>query len=152
MSELLLQNTFDAFSLVSAEITTYATFSIDGYLQKEYFTQEELEPSSSEYTLWQNVKEHCLSLIKGKRTPLRFKFVFALPVDKMNALLKAAELSISSEEIQGLYLNFQYNGTQLQCTTGSSLRTFSMDKSVEYAWDSAVEVLFRKHDVDFEVL
>ena len=152
MSEILLKDTFDTYLLINAEITTYATFSIDGYLQKEYFAEEKLETTMPEYTLWHSVKGHCLSLIKGKRTPLRFKFVFSLPADKVETLIKTSGLSVTTDDIQGLYLNFQYNGTQLQCTTGSSLHTFSMDKSVEHAWDGIVKELFKEHGVEFEIL
>ena len=37
MQHLLLKTTFDSFSLIEGEITTYNTFHIDGYLHKKFF-------------------------------------------------------------------------------------------------------------------
>ena len=43
-----------------------------------------------------------------------------------------------AEDIQGLYLNFHYDGTTLQCITGTSMHTFTMDKTLEREWDAYV--------------
>ncbi len=47
MQHLLLKPTFDAFSLIEGEVTTYNTFKIDGYIHKNFF--EDAPPA--EYSL-----------------------------------------------------------------------------------------------------
>ena len=46
MNKLLLSQTFDNFLLVEGQITTYNTFHIDGRLQKDFFTAQEIEEGS----------------------------------------------------------------------------------------------------------
>ena len=75
MSHLLLNETFDHFSFIEGEITTFNTFHIDGFIKKEFFDSNSVLP---EYSYWKNVRNFCFSLIKGKRTPLAFQFVFSL--------------------------------------------------------------------------
>ena len=69
MSHLLLKDTFDQFSFIEGEITTFNTFTIDGYLQKDFFEEK---PEDS-HAHWKDVREFCFQIIRGKRTPLNFK-------------------------------------------------------------------------------
>ena len=132
MNHLLLKETFDPFSFIEGEITTFNRFTIDGFLHKEFFDQ----PPQYEYSCWKDVRGYCLDLIRGKRTPLEFKIVLSLAPEQFPAFLGDHHLSsFRPEEIQGLYLNFQYDGTALQCVTGISLHSFSLDKSLEHQWD-----------------
>ena len=81
MSKLLLSQTFDNFLMVEGSIKTYNTIRIDGRIHKDFFTNEEKEEhhlEEREFSLWKEVKPFCLELIKGKKTPLGFQFVFQL--------------------------------------------------------------------------
>mgnify|MGYP003309221402 CR=1 FL=1 len=62
MSKLLLSEVFDPFFFIEGEITTFSTFSIDGYLKKEFYNKEEVP--ERDYALWKEVREYCFSLIK----------------------------------------------------------------------------------------
>lgn len=141
MSKLLLSDTFDRFLLIEGEIKTFSTFTIDGYLHKEFYTAEERELLTDDYALWEHLREYCLSIIKGKRTPLAFKLVFSLSKKGIEDLLQQEDIAYSANDVQGLYLNFKYDGTNLQCITGISMKSFTMDKSLEQAWDKAAEKL-----------
>ena len=74
MSHLLLKPTFDEFSLVEGSIVTFNKFTIDGFLQKDFYE----EAPEKEYSDWRDLREFCFNIIKGKRTPLSFKFVLSL--------------------------------------------------------------------------
>ena len=88
---------------------------------------------------------------KSKRTPLNFKIVLALPDDQIPAFLTAHGLTAyRPEDIQGLYLNFHYDGSTLQCITGTSLKTFSMDKSIEREWDTEVKSILKSQNIEGE--
>ena len=81
MGKLLGTDAFDSFLLAEAVITTYNTFTIDGHMEKEFFTgdinnDDALPPY--EFSKWEDMRALCFDLIKGKRTPLNFKFVLHL--------------------------------------------------------------------------
>ena len=136
MSHLLLKDTFDQFSFIEGEITTFNTFTIDGYLQKDFFEEK---PEDS-HAHWKDVREFCFQIIRGKRTPLSFKIILSLaPENFADFLLKYEVSGFRPEDIQGMYLNLNYDGTRLTCTTGISLKLFTMDKTLEKAWDDAAQ-------------
>ena len=148
MSHLLLKPTFDEFSLVEGSIVTFNKFTIDGFLQKDFYE----EAPEKEYSDWRDLREFCFNIIKGKRTPLSFKFVLSLSKADFEKFLSANELDgFRPENIQGLYLNFRYDGTSLQCVTGTSLNMFTLDKSLDTAWDEYVRKFFARHEIEFEM-
>lgn len=153
MNKLLLGDVFDAFWLVEASITTYNTFRIDGFLQKNFFETpvlEALERTGRTYSLWSETKSFCYSIIKGRHTPLHFRIVFQLSKKNTEAVIRDAGVAFSPEEVEGLYLNLQYQNKKLTCTTGSSMKIFTMDKSLDQVWDQMVLSFFKKHAIPFE--
>lgn len=145
MPHLLLKDTFDQFSFISGEITTFNRFTIDGSLHKDFFDEK---PERS-YSYWRELRDYCFSIIKGKRTPLNFRLILSLAPEHFEDFLKEHRLtSFHSEEITGLYLNFHYDGAVLQCVTGISMNTFRMDKALEKEWDSYVEGFFSKAGIE----
>lgn len=155
MNQLLIGTTFDFMETVEADITTFNTFSIDGKLRRDFFdtdTCDILDQNGITYSLWKEIKPYCYSIIRGKRTPLYFKIIFQLPSRQMKTLIGSQNSTFSPELISGMFLNLQYKGKELLCTTGISLRTFVPDKSVERQWDSAVLDFLRRHSIIFEQL
>ena len=155
MNELLLQHAFDSFLFLEGEITTFNTYHIDGRLRKDFYRQQandDILIPEREYALWKDHREFCFSIIKGKRTPLNFRFIFSLSAPNIAKLLEQDNLTFSLSDVQGLYLNFKYDGTLLTCTTGTSMNLFTLDKSLETAWDKMVQRIFTKYEIPFELL
>lgn len=150
MAKLLLSETFDPFYFIEGEIVTFGTFTMDGYLKKEFYEKDEIP--NCDYALWKNMREYCFSLIKGKRTPLSFKFVLGLSDSNIEKLLKQQELDFQPQDVRGLYINLKYDGTKLQCITGTAMNLFTMDKSLEQAWDKMVQKFFTQINIKYEVL
>ena len=153
MSKLLLKDTFDEFLLVEGEITTFNRFSFDGFVKKEFFKDvDDLECPEAlpEYSKWTMLKGFCLSLIKGNRTPLSFKFVFKLPEERVQQFIEREHLSLKTADVQGLYLNFNYDGSHLTCITGTSLNIFTLDKTLEQAFDLWVKAFFSANEIAWE--
>lgn len=150
MSHLLLSETFDHFLVIDGEITTFNTFTINGFLQKEFYPPEERD-TLPEYSYWKQLRELCFTMIRGKQTPLGFIFVFSLAPHNIEKLLIQKQLDFRPEDVQGLYLNIRFNQDGLFCITGTSLKTFSMDKSLEQAWDEMVQKFFTKKQIDWEL-
>lgn len=148
MAHLLLKETFDHFLFIEGEIVTANTFTIDGYIQKKFFSES--AEDIPDYSSWKDLRDYCFSIIKGKRTPLSFKFIFSMAPAAISELIASASLDIQPEEVQGLYLNIRFDGEHLTCITGTSFKTFNLDKTLEKAWDKEVQNFFETHGIAFE--
>ena len=155
MNKLLLSQTFDAFHVVEGSIITYSTFHFDGHLHPDYYTKEEQEAlglSARRFARWQELRPFCLELIKGKRTPLGFRFTFQLSPENTEKLLNQTASPFSVGDVNGLALNIRYEDGNIICTTALSLNLFTMDKSLEHAWDQMVQRFFLTQDLAFHLL
>ena len=155
MGKLLLSPAFDAFQVVEGSVVTYSSFFIDGHLHPDYYTKEEQETMgllTRRFSRWQEIKPFCLSLIKGKRTPLGFHFTFSLSPENTQKLLTQSGVPFSLSDVSGLMLNIRYEENRLICTTGASLTLFTLDKSLEHAWDQMVQKFFLKQEIAFTLL
>lgn len=148
ISHLLLKDTFDNFQFIEGEIVTFNKFTIDGFTQKNFYEDTEELP---EYSFWKNVKEYCLSIIKGKQTPLSFRFIFRLSPKNTERLLEQKQLDFQPQDVQGLYLNITFDNNGLKCITGTSLKLFSLDKSLEKSWDEMVQKFFEQKEIPFDL-
>ncbi len=153
MSKLLLSQTFDNFLLVEGYVTTYNTFRIEGRVHKDFFTEEEIEErglETREFSLWKEVKPFCLELIKGKKTPLGFQFTFQLSKENTSKLLTSSGItSIQPENVSGLLINVRYDNGALNVITATNLSLFTLDKSLEHAWDDMVKRFLKQQEISF---
>lgn len=143
----LCSELFDRFYLSEGQITTFNTYRIDGHLKKEFFQdlRETEAVPDREYSFWKENRAFCFDLIKGKRVPLQFKFVLLLSPAQLNAFLAQENSSFSPGDVGGCFLNIAYRDGQLICTSGVSLTTFTLDKSLEEAWDRTLTRFLEKH-------
>ena len=146
MAQLPLSESFDHFSFIEGEIVTFNTFKIDVFIRKAFFNPKEDPP---QYSYWENLREYCFSIIREKRTPLSFHLVFSLSPSNTERLIARNTPSLQAKDVQGLYLNIRYDGKYLSCITGTSFKTFTMDKSLEHAWDEMVQKFFRQKKIEF---
>lgn len=146
--KLFLKDIFHRFSFVEASFTTFLTYTIDGLLQKDFFDNE--SRPDRRYCLWKEIQPQCYNIIRGKRTPLHFKIVFQMDNHYMEPLLRQWGVNFRPEDIFGLYLNFQYDGKDMICTTGTSLKVFTLDKTLDHLWDQSVQNFFRKYHIVFQ--
>lgn len=146
MNKLLLTDTFDHFCLISATISTFQTVDIDGKVNTDYYSSEELEEMPP-YNTWARIKPFCLELIKGKRTPLSFRITLTLSPSNIENVLQSIDIGISAEQVKGLLLNLKFDGEKILCTTGTSLNIFTLDKRLEQEWDSLAEKFLKKNHI-----
>ena len=140
MGKLLTTDCFDSFLLEQATITTYNTFTIDGRLEKAFYTSEEWEDTSVRpyaFSCWTDIRPVCFSLIKGKKTPVHMKFILQLKPEKMQALLTQNELHVPDGFLNAFVITIRYGENGMTCTTGVSYSDFWADKSPERLWDKA---------------
>lgn len=154
MKKLLIGESFDTFLLSEASITTFASFHIDGTFHPEYLSTAEAELLTAEqsgYALWRRVRPFFFELTKGKNTPLVFRIVFRLAPHNVERLIAQSGVSVRPEDVDGLFLNLHFDGSSLNCTSGASLRVFTLDKSLEHAWDEMLERFFHREGIAFIV-
>jgi len=153
MTKLLVKDTFDKLYVSEATITTYNTFQMNGLINKSFYTSEEPESNdSAEYSLWKKLRPFCFELIKGSKTPSFLKIIFLLATEDITKLIETNNLGFTLDDINGLVLNIKYSEGVITCITGSSIKLFTMDKSLEHAFDSFVKQFLSQNNIDFEEL
>lgn len=155
MNKLLCSETFDHFLIQEAVIKTCMTWDLNGTLNTDFYSAEELEENGLtgfSFLPFKSVRSQCFNLIKGKRTPSYFKFVFLLSPDNLARTLLQTHSSFTTDDITGMYLNLKFQNGQLLITTGISCRIFSADKTLEQEWDRLVKQFFKKNGITYEEL
>lgn len=152
MNQLLAGDTFDIFLLEEAVISTANTYTIDGHINMDFYPLEErnAELIPYEFQPWSELKGLCFNLIKGKRTPIYFKFVFHLKPEQAETLLKQAESTLPPDTLKAMVLNIRYDGTKAVLTTGTAYHTFVMNKEADVIWDKALMKYLSDKGINYE--
>lgn len=155
MNKLLLTEGFDYFLLEQGTIVTYNTFRIDGHIHQEFYEKQEQEDCSLcpyEFSLWKDMRPLFFQLIKGKHTPLSFKFVLILLPWQMDKILSAGGFTDSHKLLKAFTLTIRYDGSPLTLVTGISTTSFLMDKTPEQLWDTAFQRFMDHRQIAWEEL
>lgn len=151
MAKLLTQTTFDKLLVRELELSTFTNFTITGQYNEAFFSKEELEEQANrKFALWSEIRGVAFSMIKGNKTPLSLKIVFQLPEEQCVELVQRSGGKLRLEEIGGLYLNVRFEKGELNIITGTAIKTFSLDKSLEQEWDKEVKALLKDQGIVFE--
>lgn len=128
----------NAFNVAKASIAS----TVSGNKPNPDSSEEKKEKPS--FVTWKSVRPFCFSIVKGKHTPLAFKFVFYFPDNYVPAFCQRYQVPFDPNDAPGLCLNLKFDSTGLFLTTGISRRTFSLDRSADEAWDKYVEDRLKK--------
>ncbi|WP_408070624.1 DUF5721 family protein [Butyrivibrio sp. JL13D10] len=146
MSTLLASESFDGFLMDSAELKIANTYMIDGHVNEDFFGEDESDKSEYDLSTWKSLRPVCYELIKGKRTPVSFKFILCLTPDKKEQLL-GAELS---GVVSSLVFIIRFSEGHIIITTGVALSGFTLDKSYEKIWDDYMKRFLSGINVEYE--
>lgn len=155
MNKLLCSETFDHFLLKEAVIKTAVTFTIDGTIDSTFYSTDETEAlglTGFSCLPFEMLRSQCFDLIKGKRTPSYFKFVFLLSPPNLARTLEQIHSSYTAADISGISFNLKFQNDTLLLTTGVSYRIFSQDKSLAQEWDRLVERFLKNNGIVYEKL
>ena len=155
MGRLLGTDFLDSFLLEEAVVATYNTFTIDGRMNREFFSREEWEEPSIrpyDFSSWKSMRPILFELIRGKKTPVSFRFILHLMPQYIAGILKPQETAVTPDQVRALVLTCRYENGALTLLTGTSLQTFLPDKSADVLWDRAVRAFLDKKEVDYEEL
>ena len=151
MAKLLTNTVFDHFVLKELELQTFTTFHCTGRLNEDFFSKEELEERGGDKViLWSELRTIAFSMIKGNKTPLALKLVFQLPAEASEELVSSLSGKLRPEEVGGLYLNIRFEKGELRIITGTAIKTFTQDKTLEQVWDSEVRSFLKQQGIAYE--
>ena len=139
MHQLLISDAFEPFLLEEAVIGGASTFTIDGHVNREFYGSDDSVEILYDLRPWSEIKGLCFDLIKGKHTPLFFRFVFHLMPEKAQALLEKENCDIDPSQVKALVLNVRYDGSKAVLTTGTAFHTFLLSKEPDVIWDRALK-------------
>lgn len=138
LKELFEKEKYDSFYLYEARVKTKLDYYVNGRLNREYFDTEE-QADLPEYVEWKDIKQIVYSYIKGKRLPIGFKIILMFNRENISRLLEMNNLPVKTEDVSALFMNVVYEHEALSVTTGTSLKIFTMDKTLEHVWDNTVK-------------
>lgn len=154
MNKLLTSESFDIFLLEEAVISTASTFTIDGHINKDFYREasDEYPAELPEFRPWGEMRSLCFDLIKGKRTPLFFRFTLQLIPEKAAALLQQENCDVDPSQVKALALNIRYDGSKAVLTTATALHTFLPSKEPDAIWDRALTKFLEREGISYEIL
>lgn len=135
MSHLLSKDTFDHFYFIEASIKMGVSYQIQGRINEGFYDTSVEQTLNREFCYWKEIRHRIFDIIKGKRLPLSCKIVLGLSKQSISYLIAHNNSSFREEDIEGIYVNILYDPKNLLITTGISYKNFSLDKSLEYAFD-----------------
>ena len=140
MSELLTGERYDSFYLFEARIKADIDYSINGKINKDFYDSDEKDiMEAEEYISWKKIKPVVYGFLKGDKLPLSLKLILMFNRENITRLVEMNNLPISENDIGALFFNVLYEKGSLTVTTGTSVKTFSLDKTLDHVWDSTVE-------------
>lgn len=141
---IFTKETFDYFLVKEITISTSNTFHVDGRLHPDYYTDEEKELLRDPvYSDWKSLRPFCYQLIRGKKLPRSFRLVFQLSESNVERFLDQYHIPCQVSDIGGLYLHFRYENQILSAVSGTSLNFFTLDKTIDTAWDEMVRRILK---------
>ena len=155
MNQLLCSELFDRFLLSEASITKDATFTVNGHINPAFYSAEELETeglTGLDILPYSRLRPVCYQLIRGKHTPVSFKFVLTLSPENMKHTLARSDSSFTDNDVKGIFINLAFQNGRLTLTTGISYILFSTDRTLDHEWDGLIKKFLAKNSVSYEVL
>ena len=155
MNQLLCSELFDRFLLSEASITKDATFTVNGHINPAFYSAEELETeglTGLDILPYSRLRPVCYQLIRGKHTPVSFKFVLTLSPENMKHTLARSDSSFTDNDVKGIFINLAFQNGRLTLTTGISYILFSTDRTLDHEWDGLIKKFLAKNSVSFEEL
>ena len=149
MGKLLKGENFDGFLLKEGFLRTGMEYRFQGRVFPEYYDTEEQEKYTEEYIYWGELKPFVFELVKGKRTPLAFSFTMLLTKNDTTQLLARRQVNVG-EDSPSLFLQVRFEYGMGRIITGTARNTFTLDKSLEEAWDTEVRQMMKAMELAVE--
>ena len=105
---------------------------------------------SSRYTTWKNIRPFAFSIVKGSRVPKHLRITMVLPEIKTAEIIEKNSLDYEPETVNGLFLNIRYQDGSATMTTASSLSVFTLDRSLDEAFERYIFEFLSESGISYE--
>ena len=140
LNGLFTEERYESFYLFSVNLDSAVSYEIDGKINKEFYSEEELgQLENKDYICWKDIKKSVLGFMHNGKLPVKMKLILMFNKDNINRLIEMNNIPIHPDNVRALFMNIIYSDNRLSITTGTSLNVFTMDKSLEELWDKTVE-------------
>lgn len=152
MSALLSKNVFDNFWFSEGEIETFGKFTISGALNHDFYSTDEWEAlEGRRYATWAEIRPYVYQIIRGYKTPLSFRLVLMLSAENAAKVLKRSGALFTPEQVGGFFLNIRFERGEVHLITGLSMKVFTLDKTLEHAWDQDMRTFLKLQEIPAEL-
>ena len=128
-------------SINNSHIPSFASFSIDGKRNPDFYSSDELESGLSAYAGWEEIRPFVFQTLKGNKLPKSIKLVLSLPEEKL----------VHLPNTKAAFLNLTFRENEILCTTAIAQETFSLDKQGEAVWEDYILKFFKKYHIGIQV-
>ena len=139
MNLLLRLGAFDGWEVREIKLHTMVRYTISGEINPAFFQEGEEHPP---YILWQDMKDTMFDLIKGRKQPSLMQITLAFPKEQI--------MDVPTDNIESFLLNIHYENGALKLVAGTSVKTFSLDRSAEQFWDGYVAGFLEQQGIEVE--
>ena len=124
MQHLFATDSFNNFQVRGITIHSFTYFEISGEKAEGYCTWEELMP-------------YVRHILKGRDKPRAMKLIFACD-----------DLEKIHPNAAALFININYEGDKITCTTATSQKNFDLNREVDTTWDTWVRDFFIQKNIN----
>ena len=146
MNALLLTPLFDSFETVSVFVKSYALFSVEA-------PGATIPGENAAAPSWKQIRPVLVDILKGNKKPEQMKLVLKLSEKNTAEVLRRSGAVLEPEQIGGLFWNILYRSEDeketVTGTTGTSLKIFTPDRSLEKTWDAMAEAILIREEIPF---
>lgn len=153
MLQLFSKETFDSFWLYKATIKMGVSYVVDGFLNLDFYdTNEKEDLKGRTYALWKEQKQIVFTMIRGHKTPENMQIILMLSKENTEKVILQNNLPIDPEDIRGLFFNIYFKSGQLNCTTGISLKNFTLEKHLDIVWDEMIQKYLKQQQIGVQII
>lgn len=138
-TKLFGQDMFDGFEIKEAVfITTFRTeISSD-------------VPEQNSPVTWETVRPVAYRILQGSNLPKKFHVVLKLSAANTFKTLESFGIYAEDKALPSFFINIIYEREKLHIVTGCSKPSFTLDRSLDDAWDVTVKKYLRHKRIDIE--
>lgn len=141
MNALLVNNVFDAYYVIEVRVNVRNSWTIGGKIDSS-----DDENGNNQYLKWSELKTSVFNIVRGKTLPKLLNVSFIMPEDIVGKVLDKAGGQYSVNDIKSLHMNLRFENSILSIISGTTLSGFSMDKTIEHAWDGVCETIIKDYE------
>ena len=149
MGKLLVSDAFDSFLLQEANIITSVTYTVNGRIHADFYTEEERLSHTGEFIPWSEIRPLIFESVKGKNTPLSLRLTLCLKKEAMDALMQKKNPEAANTGLRALVINIRFESGAVAIMTGTSYDSFVLDRSAEEIWDETVKQFLLSKEISF---